>query len=65
MKENLRSICGNEDWLAVGFGFAIIAAALTRILPKVPKIGKWTDNPLAVFDVLSIFFHLCEHTEHI
>lgn len=49
MKKNLRSICGDEDWLAVGFGFAIIAAALTQTLPKVPKIGKWTDNPLAVF----------------
>ena len=49
MLEGIRSICKNEDYWAIWFGFAIIAGALLGWIPKIPKIGKWTDNPFAAF----------------
>ncbi|MFH1700578.1 MAG: putative sulfate exporter family transporter [Candidatus Zixiibacteriota bacterium] len=42
----------NEDWWAVWIGFAIIAAALLRWIPQIPKIGKWSTNPLEAFIIL-------------
>ncbi len=41
-----------EDWWAVWFGFIIILTAVTGAVDKVYKIGKWTDNPLNVFQIV-------------
>ncbi len=49
MKRGLGSLWTNEDWWAVWFGFVIIIGALTRLIPKVPAIGKWEDNPFDAF----------------
>ena len=43
-----------EDWWAVWFGFIIILAAVTGAVDKVYKIGKWTDNPLSVFQIVKV-----------
>ena len=42
----------NEDCWAIWFGFIIFIAALTGVVNKVPKIGKWSDDPLAAFTVI-------------
>ncbi len=39
----------DEDYWAIWFGFIIIFGALLKWIPKVPKIGKWTDNPFDAF----------------
>ena len=49
MKDGLGSLWKDEDWWAIWFGFLIIAGALLRWIPKIPKIGKWTDSPLDAF----------------
>lgn len=49
MSGGISSLWKDEDWWAVWFGFLLIIASLTRLVPKVPKIGKWTDNPLTAF----------------
>jgi len=53
MKSGISSLWKNEDWWAVWFGFIIIAGALTRIVPQIPKIGKWTQNPFDAFLVIN------------
>jgi len=52
MKNGISSLWKNEDWWAVWVGFIIILLALVKIVPSVPKIGKWTDNPISVFMVV-------------
>ncbi|MFH1891239.1 MAG: putative sulfate exporter family transporter [Candidatus Zixiibacteriota bacterium] len=52
MKNSMSSLWKSEDWWAVWIGFAIIIAALLRILPKIPSVGKWTDDPLAAFSII-------------
>ncbi len=52
MKQGISSLWKLEDWWAVWIGFAIILASLLQIVPKVPKVGKWTDNPIAAFTVV-------------
>ena len=47
MTSRVSSLWKNEDWWAVWFGFALIAASLTGLVTQVPKVGKWTDDPLA------------------
>jgi uncharacterized integral membrane protein (TIGR00698 family) len=51
MSRGISSLWKDEDWWAVWFGFLLIIASLTRLVTKVPKIGKWTDNPLTAFGV--------------
>ena len=47
MTTRVSSLSKNEDWWAVWTGFALIAASLTGLVTQVPKVGKWTDDPLA------------------
>ena len=47
MTTRVSSLWKNEDWWAVWIGFALIAASLTGLVTQVPKVGKWTDDPLA------------------
>jgi uncharacterized integral membrane protein (TIGR00698 family) len=46
MSNGVSSLWKNEDWWAVWFGFFLILTSLTGLVTKVPKIGKWTDDPL-------------------
>lgn len=52
MKSGISSLWKNEDWWAVWFGFIIIIGALTKLIPEVPKIEKWTENPLDAFFIV-------------
>jgi len=38
-----------EDWWAVWFGFIVILFAVFNLVHKVPKLGKWTSNPIDIF----------------
>jgi uncharacterized integral membrane protein (TIGR00698 family) len=51
MNRGISSLWKDEDWWAVWFGILLIIASLTRLVTKVPKIGKWTDDPLTAFGV--------------
>ncbi|MBD3402127.1 putative sulfate exporter family transporter [candidate division GN15 bacterium] len=51
MSNGIRSLWKNEDWWAVWFGFFIIGLALLEVLPRIPKIGKWSTAPLDAFTV--------------
>ena len=46
MSNVISSLWKNEDWWTVWFGFILILASLTGLVTKVPKIGKWTGDPL-------------------
>ena len=50
--KGISALWKDEDWWAVWIGFIIIIAALLRIVPKVPKIAQWTDNPLIAFQII-------------
>ncbi len=52
MKNGFNALWKEEDWWAVWIGFAIIIAALMQWVPAVPKIGKWTDDPMTAFQVI-------------
>jgi uncharacterized integral membrane protein (TIGR00698 family) len=52
MSNGWRELWKDEDWWAVWFGAIIIIGALLQIVPRVPKIGKWADNPLDAFYVI-------------
>jgi len=52
MIEGFRSLCKNEDYWAIWFGFAIMIGALLGWIPRIPKVGKWTGNPLDAFTVV-------------
>ncbi|UCC43174.1 MAG: putative sulfate exporter family transporter [Candidatus Zixiibacteriota bacterium] len=49
MKTDFSSLWKHEDYWAIWFGFIIIAGALLAWIPKIPKVGKWTDRPLDAF----------------
>ena len=51
MTDGSSSLWKSEDWWAVWFGFLLILASLTRLVTEVPKIGRWTDDPLSAFGV--------------
>jgi uncharacterized integral membrane protein (TIGR00698 family) len=51
MSKGVSSLWKDEDWWAVWFGFLLIIASLTGIVTAVPKIGKWTNQPLTAFGV--------------
>jgi len=46
MSRGVSSLWKNEDWWAVWFGAVLIGLSLSGAVVRVPKIGKWTDNPL-------------------
>src|SRR4030042_4522833 len=53
MIEHKRStLLTSEDWWAVWFGLVIIVVAVAGLVTGIPKIGKWTDNPLDAFLVI-------------
>lgn len=52
MSKGIRDLWKNEDWWAVWIGFAVIFAALAGIVPKIPKIGKWSDCPMDAFLII-------------
>jgi uncharacterized integral membrane protein (TIGR00698 family) len=52
MKEGINSLWRNEDYWAIWFGFAIMIGALLQWIPKIPKVGSWSDNPLDAFTVV-------------
>jgi uncharacterized integral membrane protein (TIGR00698 family) len=49
MTDRISALWKSEDWWAVWFGFALILASLTRLVTEVPRVGRWTDDPLAAF----------------
>jgi len=51
MTKGISALWKEEDWWAVWFGFLLIVASLTRIVTHVPRIGRWTDDPLAAFGI--------------
>ncbi|UCD17334.1 MAG: putative sulfate exporter family transporter [Candidatus Zixiibacteriota bacterium] len=52
MSNGINSLWKNEDWWAVWFGFAIFAMTLMGWIPRIPKVGRWLDNPLEAFLVI-------------
>jgi uncharacterized integral membrane protein (TIGR00698 family) len=52
MERGIRSLWKSEDWWAVWIGFIIIFGSIAKLIPKIPKIGKWTGNPLNAFMVI-------------
>ncbi|MBD3170479.1 MAG: putative sulfate exporter family transporter [candidate division Zixibacteria bacterium] len=52
MSKGISELWKEEDWWAVWIGFIIIGFTLLNIVPKIPKVGKWTDNPLAAFQII-------------
>jgi len=49
MERGISSLWKNEDWWAVWIGFIIIIGTIIGVIPKIPKIGKWTGNPFDAF----------------
>ncbi len=45
----LSPLWREEDWWAVWFGFIIILLAVIGIVHRVPKLHKWTSNPIEMF----------------
>jgi len=52
MTNSISSLRKNEDYWAIWIAFIVIAGVLSGILTKVPKIGKWSDDPLTPFLVI-------------
>ena len=52
MKEGIDSLWKNEDYWAIWFGFLILAGTLLTWIPAIPKVGRWTDNPLDAFRIV-------------
>jgi len=52
MKDSISSLWKNEDYWAIWFGFLIIIGALLTWIPKIPKVGKWSADPLAAFAIV-------------
>lgn len=52
MKEGINSLWKHEDYWSIWIGFAILIGSLLHWIPAIPKVGKWTDNPLNAFIVM-------------
>lgn len=52
MKSEISSLWKNEDYWAIWFGFLIMAGALLKWIPTVPKVGKWSGAPADAFLIL-------------
>jgi len=46
MSNGASALWKSEDWWAVWFGFVLMGTSLSGAIVRVPRIGKWTDNPL-------------------
>ncbi len=51
-KSGWSELIRHEDYWAIWFGFILIFGSLLRWIPKVPKIGGWTTDPLDAFLVM-------------
>ena len=49
MNRGVSALWKEEDWWAVWFGAIIIAGTLLGWVPKIPKVGSWSDDPMAAF----------------
>jgi uncharacterized integral membrane protein (TIGR00698 family) len=49
----LSALWKEEDYWAIWFGLIIFAGAFLGWIPKVPKIGKWSSDPLDAFRAFS------------
>jgi len=52
MRDSISSLWKNEDYWAIWFGFLIIIGSLLSWIPKVPKLAKWSDDPLGAFAIV-------------
>jgi hypothetical protein len=52
MDRGISSLWKSEDWWAVWIGFIIFIGSITKLIPEIPKIGKWTGNPLKAFFII-------------
>jgi uncharacterized integral membrane protein (TIGR00698 family) len=52
MIKGISSLWKNEDWWAVWIGFIIIIGSLLKLIPKIPKLSKWSQSPLDAFLVI-------------
>ncbi len=52
MNKGLSELWKDEDWWAVWLGFIIFGLSLLRWIPKIPKVGKWTDDPFGAFMII-------------
>ena len=48
-KNKWSALWKEEDWWTVWFAFILLIGATAGAIGKVPKIGKWTSNPLEAF----------------
>jgi len=49
MIKGVQALWKDEDWWAVWLGFILLGFALLEVVPKIPKIGKWSGDPFAAF----------------
>ncbi|MBU1652778.1 hypothetical protein KKA00_11190, partial [bacterium] len=52
-KTKWSDLIREEDYWSIWFGFIIIFGSLLMWIPKVPKVGKWTTDPLDAFLITS------------
>ncbi len=52
MSKGISELWKEEDWWAVWIGFIIIGLSLLQWVPKIPKVGKWSQNPLDAFLII-------------
>jgi uncharacterized integral membrane protein (TIGR00698 family) len=52
MRDGISGLWRNEDYWAIWFGCILFAGALLGWIPKIPRIGGWSSNPLDAFSVI-------------
>ncbi len=52
MSNDISSLWKSEDWWAVWIGFIIFAGSFLSWVPKIPKVGGWSDSPLDAFMII-------------
>ena len=52
MEKGISALWKEEDWWAVWLGFIIIGGALLKWIPAIPKVGKWSSNPVDAFMIV-------------
>lgn len=51
-QKELPELLAREDWWTIWFAFIVIALTIAGFVQKVPKLGKWTSNPLEIFYIM-------------